>query len=226
MKSNQNGFSVVEIIMAIVIVGLIGAVGWMFWQNVIKTSNTDSTPSYEKVNQPPDDEIPSTPKYQTYTDSKYKFTFHYPTGWSDGISTCLASCPEYGFSLRAPDFKLGSPDGGHYAEGAYMNISRMTYLKGAASTYDEIKATAKSMVAGKSYTYNYDFADTTMADRPAFTYRSTTTDHNPASETVTLYTTDKSNVIWQIYATDSAVHTTSDYDGPKALDLIKSTWKW
>lgn len=53
MKKNEKGFSVVEILIVLVVVGLIGGTGWYVWQPKHKTtennkSTTNSTPATEQ----------------------------------------------------------------------------------------------------------------------------------------------------------------------------------
>lgn len=43
MKKNENGFSVVEILILVVIVGVIGAIGWLVWQSRLSTTGDNGS---------------------------------------------------------------------------------------------------------------------------------------------------------------------------------------
>lgn len=75
MKSNQNGFSVVEIIMAIVIVGLLAAVGWLYWDKVATKAgdNGTSTSSIQSK---------QSATLKTYTSKDLGVAFDYPQSWT------------------------------------------------------------------------------------------------------------------------------------------------
>lgn len=107
MKINQNGFSVVEIIMAIVIVGLVGAVGWLFWNQATgKTASSASTSSVADKKSPqvsPE----STSGIKTYQNKALGIAFNYPSTWtlSDSTSSRYKS-------IDSDDIKkVQSPDG-------------------------------------------------------------------------------------------------------------------
>ena len=87
-KSNQKGFSVIEIILAIVILGLIGLVAWMFVQNTSKNSevaNTSSKTDSEDAEQDkPDQPVKENPElaWYSYTPSGNQYSFKIPDGWT------------------------------------------------------------------------------------------------------------------------------------------------
>jgi prepilin-type N-terminal cleavage/methylation domain-containing protein len=90
MKNNQKGFSVVEVLIVIVIVGLIGAVGWLVMdrQNNKAAQTSDSQTAQQEDNQEQavdenQDEKSVVPEGWT----KYEFkagsvSFAYPNEWS------------------------------------------------------------------------------------------------------------------------------------------------
>jgi prepilin-type N-terminal cleavage/methylation domain-containing protein len=89
LKSNQNGFSVIEIIMVLVIIVLIGAVGWLVYKNhhkstTIPAATTSTTKSTTSTSTKTTTTTPASPYagWQTYDSKLGDFTIQYPAGWS------------------------------------------------------------------------------------------------------------------------------------------------
>jgi len=88
MKANQEGFSVVEIVLVLVVVGLIGAAGWFVWQSNNKTSNK-STDTIQSTSTKSETPTPETAKaknpyegWLTYKSTLNSgLTFRYPPNW-------------------------------------------------------------------------------------------------------------------------------------------------
>jgi prepilin-type N-terminal cleavage/methylation domain-containing protein len=102
MKANQKGFSVVEILIVIVVVGLLGAVGWLVYdRQKSKTDNKDTiaqTNQQEQKQEAPKEEAKpqeKTVKYSTY--DKGGIRFEYPEDWKIDGTTSFAS-------IQSPDF--------------------------------------------------------------------------------------------------------------------------
>lgn len=96
MKTNQKGFSVLEILIVVVVVGLLGAVGWLVYdRQKSKTSNqeTNTQTSEQKSNTQIGEQKQESAKqetkvvdpyegWKTYADSKLSYSFKYPDTWS------------------------------------------------------------------------------------------------------------------------------------------------
>lgn len=76
MKSNQKGFSAVEFILLMVIVGLIGGVGWFVWRQ--SKGVTQQEPTGVVSNQETDT-VPQPLKYP----KEYIKSYSLPTGWRE-----------------------------------------------------------------------------------------------------------------------------------------------
>jgi prepilin-type N-terminal cleavage/methylation domain-containing protein len=103
MKANQKGFSVVEVLIVIVVVGLLGAVGWFIYdRQKDKTSDSTATTSTTKTSTTPqtNETVDPYKDWQLYCDTRAKSCLKYPQGWN----------LEYGASintqLTSPDAKL------------------------------------------------------------------------------------------------------------------------
>ncbi len=91
MKQNQKGFSVVEILIVIVVVGLLGTVGWLVYdrQSSHKQALTDkTTPSSNDTKKPTTPATTTeTPKTDPYADwqsySGRGFVVKYPAKWTN-----------------------------------------------------------------------------------------------------------------------------------------------
>lgn len=117
MKSNQNGFSIVEIIMAVVIVGLVGVVGWLYWTNVankptnskstdtlVKSKDSASSTVEKKTQQPSASPVVG---MQTYQNKALGVAFSYPSTWT------LSDSPDSRYKVYINDVskKVQSPNG-------------------------------------------------------------------------------------------------------------------
>jgi prepilin-type N-terminal cleavage/methylation domain-containing protein len=79
MKTNQKGFSVVEVLVVIVVVGLIGVVGWLVYdRQKSKTSNTQPQSTAETNPANSKEKLPN--GWLKYDKSNY--TFLYPDTWT------------------------------------------------------------------------------------------------------------------------------------------------
>lgn len=103
MQVNQKGFSVVEILIVIVVVGLLGAVGWLVYdRQKDKTSNSTATTSTTKADTTPKTTEAADPykDWQSYCDTRAKSCFKYPQGWN------LQHGASINTQLNSPDAKL------------------------------------------------------------------------------------------------------------------------
>jgi prepilin-type N-terminal cleavage/methylation domain-containing protein len=87
LRSDQKGFSAVEILLVLVIVGLIGVVGYMVYRNHNKTTDNTATSTTKSSTSAQTKNTPTDPYagWQTYSDSHV--SFKYPSGWQAGTGT-------------------------------------------------------------------------------------------------------------------------------------------
>ncbi len=85
MKTNQKGFSIVEILVVIVIVGLLGAVGWLVYDSqkdkTSETSNTSSTT--KKAETPKQETVKPDPNAGYLVVKEWGLRFKTPSGLTD-----------------------------------------------------------------------------------------------------------------------------------------------
>lgn len=153
MKANQKGFSVVEILIVIVVVGLLGAVGWLVYDRqksktseppktsttTNRSTTTNSTPSIEKST--------TNSTRQTVTYKTAKFSFDLPKDWTYFGEPWDMGLDEYGGYVVSPDKKLqlsifiqkiadhtgNSVSSGPYQD-SFKGISGRTYYLEESST--------------------------------------------------------------------------------------------
>lgn len=70
MKANEKGFSVVEVLIVIVVVGLVGGAGWYIWQKQNDKSASNNTNQVSNEAQ------------VEHVDSSKTFSIQYPNSWS------------------------------------------------------------------------------------------------------------------------------------------------
>lgn len=76
MKSNQKGFSAVELLLILVFIGVIGSVGWYVWQS--KNNSTSQITSNTNTDEKPKDPYEG---WRTYESKLSGITFRYPSDW-------------------------------------------------------------------------------------------------------------------------------------------------
>ena len=88
MKSNQKGFSGLEILVITFIVGLIGVVGWLVYdrqKNKTDSKSTTAQTSQQAQQESLNQETKITDQYEgwiTYNDSNYGVSFKHPVNWN------------------------------------------------------------------------------------------------------------------------------------------------
>ncbi len=91
MKSNQKGFSVIEILLVIVVVGLIGTVGWLVYDRQNNNSDTTTEDTNTQVSQQEEvreapEETESADPYEGWKSGSFKYTdlsYKLPPNWED-----------------------------------------------------------------------------------------------------------------------------------------------
>jgi prepilin-type N-terminal cleavage/methylation domain-containing protein len=87
MRSNQKGFSVVEILIVIAVVGVLGAVGWLVYdrqKNKADDKQVSTQTSQQEKQEEPKEETSTPNPYEGWKESsneKWGFSFKYPAGW-------------------------------------------------------------------------------------------------------------------------------------------------
>lgn len=110
MKKNQDGFSIIESLLVLVIIGLVGFVGWYVWNSktntdkVLSVNNSGSPRFKKKANAKvaaggSQKTVDPTKDWVPYASSSHKFTLKYPQNWA------VAANPE----LCGPDTLLLGP---------------------------------------------------------------------------------------------------------------------
>ncbi|MDQ3064808.1 MAG: hypothetical protein M3Q36_00880 [bacterium] len=83
MKNNQQGFSVAEVLLIVVVASLLGLVGWFVWQRNDKVTRTDTNTNLQSENantkSNPAEVIPD--GYTKYVVEEGSYSFYYPTEW-------------------------------------------------------------------------------------------------------------------------------------------------
>jgi hypothetical protein len=85
IRKNETGFSAVEIVLVLVIVGLIGVVGYMVYKNQHKTTAPVATTiSTKPASTTPAKTAPADPYagWKQYCDTDHKTCFKYPADWA------------------------------------------------------------------------------------------------------------------------------------------------
>jgi prepilin-type N-terminal cleavage/methylation domain-containing protein len=101
MKSNQKGFSLPEILIALVVVGLLGVIGWLVYdQQNNKTNEQHSVvqKSAEKKtdNSTSTEAIPD--GFTRYQNKEFGFSFNYPSEWGSVVPASPPNLEELLFS--------------------------------------------------------------------------------------------------------------------------------
>ncbi len=111
MKKNENGFSIVEIVLVVVVVGLLGAISWIVWdrqQNKKANNgqaNTQVNQQEDNQEAPREESTTSKQEFRTYEDDK--LLLQYPKDWSDRKEGDQAGL----IFFVSPDFKEPEGDG-------------------------------------------------------------------------------------------------------------------
>lgn len=230
MKRNQSGFSVVEIIMAIVIIGLLAMVGWLYWQNTAKdnaaTSSKQAT-SPQKVSS----------NNKIYTSSKYGFSFEYPMDWIVESNKELNG-EESGVLIKSPEFKIVNGGEGDGVSGNYIDIGTTKAWNASISYWESQQQPADP---------NSTFGHFTFAGKPAVIWRGTTAQDTKKPPVPSLSDMYKGENTWIqgksiIYMFTGSTGVDFYYSGKspsdkikgdgnqeelyKAIKIVLDSWKW
>ncbi len=123
-KLNQKGFSAVEVVIVVVVLGLIGGLGWYIKEHRTdkKTQSTTQTSSNSPTSAPQASKDPYE-GWKTYSDDPNGITFKYPADWtakSGGYGEAGKLMP---YTINSPDMKSQTEPIGSEAVTAGTNIS-------------------------------------------------------------------------------------------------------
>ena len=171
MKKNEKGFSVVEILIIVVIVGLLGAVGWLVYdRQKSKTDNSSTTPqtSQQKTTTTAKTATPDPYSgWATCSDQIIGASVKYPSDWQNNVSNPTNSdgnpCGKYANSSTQLVFEVKSPksDGKlfriWYMPGNQYNKESLSDLNKVISVDPITTASGKSLsLVGYADQYNED----------------------------------------------------------------------
>jgi prepilin-type N-terminal cleavage/methylation domain-containing protein len=104
MKTSQKGFSVVEVLLVVVVIGLIGAVGWLVYERQ-QNDKTDEKSTITETNQPTGETSKKVPDgWSEYSDNNYYFI--HPVNWSEQTPK-----EKDVLTLKSPDYSETSEQG-------------------------------------------------------------------------------------------------------------------
>lgn len=166
MKTNQQGFSVVEILIVLVVVGLIGGAGWYVWHNKQAKPSSTTVAKEEKTETTKQAETQPTAKCDTsfkeLKNEKIGISFCYPETWKTDIRDIASNHIVGIVILTSPDYKEvevgfgGSNSGSKVSVGvykidqlgaAYTPVSKiLDGTEQGKSVYSDVKAVK---IAGK-----------------------------------------------------------------------------
>ncbi len=135
MKSNQKGFSVVEVLIVIVVVGLLGAVGWLVYDRQKNNTNNKDASSTQET-QSPNDNADSTKDsaYKTLDGIKYTVPVSWKTAKEPFQDTKIAGSGQY---LLSPDYKEAGGGQLFIESGANINFQKLEWVGIDSSTTPE-----------------------------------------------------------------------------------------
>lgn len=157
MKVNQKGFSVVEILIVVVIVGLLGIVGWLVYDR--QKSKTDDK-SATQISQQAQQETKIVDLYEgwkEYENASLALKFKYPADWKivDESDNAIGAL----IRVQSPDYLRDESIG---FSGTQISVSPNT----SHNTYNADKQRAATSTDG----YHNDVKDLTVGGKPAFSY--------------------------------------------------------
>lgn len=103
---HNNGFSIVETLLVLVVVGILGFTGWYVYHSKqvsdkTLSSDTSVTPKYKK--KPIAAHNPASPPWSTYTSTFEKLSFKYPANWTSITPVQPSTNPsDDSFEVKSP----------------------------------------------------------------------------------------------------------------------------
>jgi prepilin-type N-terminal cleavage/methylation domain-containing protein len=137
MKTNQTGFSIVEILVAVVIIGLVGAVGWLVYDRLSKDKIEPVATQIKTQKESNETATPAKDPYEgmaKYTNDKYGISFYHAKDWKteevhiDASSGLIPT--EFAINVKGNSTEK-------YAETASIEIHTKN-LQETAKTYEDL----------------------------------------------------------------------------------------
>ncbi|MEX2014493.1 MAG: prepilin-type N-terminal cleavage/methylation domain-containing protein [Candidatus Saccharimonadales bacterium] len=126
MNSNQKGFSVVEILIVIIVIGLLGAVGWLVYDRQKSKTSETQTNTQQKEETPKQETEQTEQKlintgWKVYTSEKLNLSFEYPESWTVKEEDQISSGSRIYISSHSGEYNKGNIPSG------YQNIWLSTW---------------------------------------------------------------------------------------------------
>lgn len=109
-KLDRKGFSIIELLVAVIVVAAIAACGWLAWRHTHdkkKSSGSTSTSSQQEKSSSTSDSSSTANVYagwKSYCDTTYKYCFKYPSTWQLAIETVPQEpCDAGQIDITSPD---------------------------------------------------------------------------------------------------------------------------
>lgn len=80
-QSRQKGFSILEALIVVVVIGILGTASWFVYQHN-KPKTTEAIGGDQTTNQNSNQQTTTTPTTKTYASGKEKASFKYPSNWT------------------------------------------------------------------------------------------------------------------------------------------------
>jgi len=155
MKNSQSGFSLLEGLLILVILGIVGGVGWLVYDR--QSKNKADNPQSNQTQQS-DNNQTETKKEQskTYTDSFSGYSFEYPSDWQ------LSTKEDKGYfdqraeklttynivTVKSPDAKVQETEG----PGGFQVLEGAAFIVSATPATGETGPTFNATVDGQQAT--------------------------------------------------------------------------
>lgn len=113
MNKNQKGFSIVEGLLILIIIGLIGGTGWYVWhskQTADKTYSTVATTSSSVASTETQKKTDNYSGWSTCSDKADGVSFRYPSDWTaNGTPSSSDPCQNFSLTSDGQELVLRSP---------------------------------------------------------------------------------------------------------------------
>lgn len=106
MKKNEKGFSVIELIVALLIIGLIAAIGWIVYDKNRIQPNDTPTSKQETIKEDSQDDI--TKDWLAFKNTEGKFSVEHPDNWVVAKDTTSCQSETLSITLMGTKESVGT----------------------------------------------------------------------------------------------------------------------